>query len=68
MVMNTIGKYKIRGLLGRGGMGKVYKVELPVIRKIAALKLLSPNPHLVQLMGENAIRDLLFPKPLPCRI
>jgi serine/threonine protein kinase len=58
--MNTIGKYKIRGLLGRGGMGKVYKVELPVIRKIAALKLLSPNPHLVHLMGENAIRDLFI--------
>jgi len=58
--MNTIGKYKIRGLLGRGGMGKVYKVELPVTRKIAALKLLSPNPHLVQLMGENAIRNLFI--------
>jgi serine/threonine protein kinase len=58
--MKTIGKYHIRGLLGRGGMGKVYKVELPVIRKIAALKLLSPNPHLVQLMGENAIRDLFI--------
>jgi serine/threonine-protein kinase len=39
--MNTIGKYKIRGLLGRGGMGKVYKVELPVIRKIAAIILAS---------------------------
>lgn len=58
--MKTIGKYKIRGLLGRGGMGKVYKVELPVIRKIAALKLLSPNPHLVQLMGKNAIRNLFI--------
>jgi len=58
--MKTIGKYKIRGLLGRGGMGKVYKVELPVIRKIAALKLLSPNPHLVQLMGDKAIRNLFI--------
>ena len=58
--MKTIGKYKIRGLLGRGGMGKVYKVELPVIGKIAALKLLSPNPHLVHLMGENAIRNLFI--------
>lgn len=58
--MKTIGKYKIRGLLGRGGMGKVYKVELPVIGKIAALKLLAPNPHLVQLMGEKAIRNLFI--------
>jgi len=58
--MNKIGKYKIRGLLGRGGMSKVYKVELPVIGKIAALKLLDPNPVLVDLIGMDKIHDLFI--------
>ena len=34
--MKYIGKYKIRGLLGRGGMGKILKVEHPLIGKIFA--------------------------------
>ncbi len=55
--MNTIGKYKIRGLLGRGGMSKVYKVQLPVVGKIVAMKLLDPDPLLVDLTGINKIRD-----------
>jgi serine/threonine protein kinase len=56
--MDKIGKYKIRGLLGRGGMSKVYKVELPVIGKIAALKLLAPDPVLIDLIGREKIREL----------
>ena len=56
--MKTIGKYEIRGLLGKGGMGKVYKVALPVVGRIVALKLLEPNPFLVDLIGEKKIRDL----------
>lgn len=55
--MKTIGKYEIRGLLGRGGMGRVYKVQVPVIGKIAALKRLEPHPHLVSLLGETGVRD-----------
>lgn len=58
--MKTIGKYKICGLLGRGGMSRVYKVELPVIEKIAALKLLRPNPLLTDLIGTEKIRDLFI--------
>ena len=58
--MNTIGKYKICGLLGRGGMSKVYKVQLPVVGKITALKLLDPDPLLVDLIGMNKIRDLFI--------
>lgn len=56
--MKKIGKYEIRGLLGRGGMSKVYKVEIPVIRKIAALKLLHPDPLLADLIGLDKIREL----------
>ncbi len=56
--MKRIGKYLIRGLLGRGGMGRVYQVEIPPIGKIAALKLLDPHPVLTRLMGPRRIREL----------
>lgn len=53
--MKTIGKYQVLGLLGRGGMGAVYKVRVPVTNRIMALKLLKPNPLLVELLGRGAI-------------
>jgi serine/threonine-protein kinase len=56
--MRYIGKYKILGLLGRGGMGKIFKVEHPVIGKVAALKLLDPDPLLIDLMGLESIRRM----------
>jgi serine/threonine-protein kinase len=58
--MKRIGKYIIRGLLGRGGMGKVFQVETPPIGKIAALKLLAPHPVLVSLLGAEHIRELFL--------
>jgi serine/threonine protein kinase len=54
--MKKIDKYEIRGLLGKGGMGIVYKARVPVIGKVVALKLLSPHPMLVELLGKEAIR------------
>lgn len=56
--MKKIGRYIIQGLLGRGGMGKVFKVKLPIIEKIAALKLLDPDPLLASLMGMEELRTL----------
>jgi len=53
--MKTVGKYEIRGLLGKGGMGVVYKVRMPVVGKLVALKLLAPHPNLVSLLGEAEI-------------
>lgn len=58
--MKTIGRYIIKGLLGRGGMGKVYRVELPPIGKIAALKRLSPDPLLEKLLGSRKIESLFL--------
>lgn len=58
--MKKIGRYTICGLLGKGGMGKVYKIEYPVTGKIAALKLLDPNPFLRSLLGEKAISDMFL--------
>ena len=56
--MKYIGKYRICGLLGRGGMGKILKVEHPLIGKIAALKLLDPDPLLVELIGRKRILEM----------
>jgi serine/threonine protein kinase len=56
--MKHIGKYTIRGLLGRGGMGKIFKVEHPLIGKMFALKLLDPDPLLVSLMGWDQILNM----------
>ncbi|CAB1063019.1 serine/threonine protein kinase [Olavius sp. associated proteobacterium Delta 1] len=56
--MKYIGKYHIRGLLGRGGMGKIFKVEHPLIGKNFALKLLDPDPLLVSLMGWDKISEM----------
>ena len=58
--MKHIGKYQICGLLGRGGMSKVYKVKVPVIENIVALKQLDPNPFLVDLLGHAEIRRLFI--------
>lgn len=54
--MKRVGRYIVRGLLGRGAMGKVFRVELPSIGKIGALKLLAPDPLLTRLMGYERIR------------
>lgn len=53
--MKTVGKYQICGLLGWGGMSVVYKASLPVVRKIVALKLLSPHESLLGLLGMEEI-------------
>lgn len=56
--MKTIGRYIVRGLLGRGAMARVYKVELPPIGKIAALKHFAPDPLIARLMGTDTLHDL----------
>lgn len=55
-----IGKYKVTGLLGTGGMGRVYKARLPEIHKTVALKRLCPRPHMVQLLGNKAIEKMFM--------
>jgi serine/threonine-protein kinase len=55
-----IGRYKVCGLLGKGAMSRVYKVKMPVVDKIVALKLLSPDPMLEALMDSETIRKLFL--------
>ena len=54
--MRFIGKFIVRGLLGRGGMAVVYKVKLPGLGRLAALKLLKPKPELLALLGEAELK------------
>jgi len=42
-VGDTLGKYEIRGLLGRGGMGCVYLAYDPMIEREVAVKVLPPE-------------------------
>lgn len=52
-----IGRYTICGLLGRGGMGAVYKVRQPITGKIAALKLLRPAELMEDIIGMEELRQ-----------
>ncbi|RJP82370.1 MAG: DUF1566 domain-containing protein [Desulfobacteraceae bacterium] len=55
--MKSIGRYEIRAMLGQGGMGRVYKVVIPGIQKVAAVKSLQPGPKLVETMGMDRLRE-----------
>ncbi|MCU0614498.1 MAG: serine/threonine protein kinase, partial [Desulfobacterales bacterium] len=55
-----IGRYEVCGMLGRGGMSRVYKVKVPVIGKIAALKIMSPDPLLAKLMDTAKLNELFI--------
>src|SRR4051794_11046581 len=43
LVGSTIGNYHVTGLLGRGGMGTVYRAEHPDIGRHVAIKVVSSH-------------------------
>lgn len=55
--MKRIGKYEIVGLLGRGGMGAVYKVRNPLLGSATALKLFKPADELCMLVGKKKLKE-----------
>ena len=55
-----LGRYEIRGLLGRGGMGAVYKAAMPMAGRIVALKVLKPAEILEDILGMDALREMFF--------
>jgi serine/threonine-protein kinase len=58
--MKTIGKYRILGMLGKGGTSRVYKVMVPEIENIVALKWLYPHPFLADLLGMEKLEELFL--------
>jgi serine/threonine-protein kinase len=58
--MKWIGRYHIQGLLGKGGMGRVYKVMHPTIGRFFALKRLQPSKPLEGLVGAKRLRALFL--------
>jgi len=54
----TVGDYQIIGLLGAGGMGKVYKVKNTIFDRIDAMKVLLPNLSDDQELADRFTREI----------
>ena len=54
--MRCIGKYKLLGLLGRGGMGSVYKVMDPAQKNLGAMKVLRPSRIMLDIAGFEVLK------------
>ncbi|MGO8786130.1 MAG: bifunctional serine/threonine-protein kinase/formylglycine-generating enzyme family protein [Terriglobia bacterium] len=57
-VGDTVGDYEIIGLLGAGGMGKVYKVKNTISDRIDALKILLPDLANDSGFADRFIREI----------
>src|SRR5579864_166327 len=54
----VIGDYEIVGVLGTGGMGKVYKVRNTISDRIEAMKVLLPNLDADKELAERFLREI----------
>lgn len=58
--MRRIGKFQLLGLLGRGGMGRVYKVMDTEQKRLRAMKVLRPSETMRDLIGCDELKELFF--------
>ncbi len=55
---DTIGDYQIAGILGAGGMGKVYKVRNTISDRVEAMKVLLPDLANEPELGDRFTREI----------
>lgn len=55
---DTIGDYQVVGILGAGGMGKVYKVRNVISERVEAMKILLPNLEADPELADRFIREI----------
>ena len=55
---SSIGDYQIVGILGAGGMGKVYKVRNVISDRVEAMKVLLPDLATQAELGDRFLREI----------
>ena len=55
---STIGDYQITGVLGAGGMGKVYKVRNVISDRVEAMKVLLPDLVAMPELADRFLREI----------
>lgn len=58
--MPSIGGYQLLGLLGRGGMGSVYKVVDPGSKRLRAMKVMRPGQVMQDVLGFEELKKRFF--------
>ena len=56
--VQRIGDYEVLGVLGAGGMGKVFKVRNVISDRIEAMKILLPDLAGQKELGERFLREI----------
>ena len=57
-VGSTVGDYQVTGILGAGGMGKVYKVRNTISDRVEALKVLLPDLAANPELADRFLREI----------